>query len=100
MTDRTPRTRAPAPSVATCGHLDQDWPKGPWLILLYPGNTQVDAAERYSTHARHLGKVSYVPVATSWGEEHPGVAVALFAVHLGEAGRVGTLLVTYRRDLV
>jgi hypothetical protein len=50
-------------------------------------------------HLEGLGKASYVTVATSWGEERPGVAVALFAAHLEEAGRVGTLLVTYRRDV-
>jgi hypothetical protein len=76
---------------------EHSWPAGASLILLYPGDTQVDAAARYREHALQLAAVSYLPVATSWGEQRPGAGVALFAAHLEEAYRVGTLLVTYRR---
>ncbi len=70
---------------------------GPVVILLYPGDGQVDAAARYRTHAAQLAAQGYVPVATSWGETRPGAGEALFAAHLEEAYRVGTLLVTYHR---
>jgi hypothetical protein len=49
-------------------------------------------------HAESLATAGYVPVATSWGEERPGAGSAFFAANLEEAYRVGTLLVTYRRN--
>jgi hypothetical protein len=67
------------------------------LILLYPGDTQVDAAGRYRTHASELGHLGYRPAATSWGEERPGAGSAMLFANIEEAYRVGTLLVTYHR---
>ncbi len=78
--------------------VERGWPAGPSLVLLYPGDTQVDAAGRYRAHAAALAAAGYVPVATSWGEERPGAGVAFLAAHMEEAYRVGSLLVTYRRD--
>lgn len=85
------RCRAPRP-------VGDGWPDGPTLILLYPGDEQVDASGRYRAHAEALAAVGYAPIATSWGETPPGVGSALFLGNLEEAYRVGTLLVTYRRE--
>jgi hypothetical protein len=74
------------------------WPDAPALVLLYPGDTQVDAASRYRYHAWQLASLGYVPVATSWGQERPGAGSAYFLGNLEEAYRIGTLLVTYRRE--
>lgn len=74
------------------------WPSGALLIVLYPGDSQVDAAARYRDHAAQLRPLGYAPVSTSWGETRPGAGEAVFAAHLEEAFRVGTLLVTYRRS--
>jgi hypothetical protein len=74
------------------------WPAGQTLILLYPATTQIDGTDRYRTHAELLAAAGHAPVATSWGEEPPGVGSALFFGNLEEAYRVGTLLVTYRRE--
>ncbi|MET0773121.1 MAG: hypothetical protein ABWZ82_08565 [Candidatus Limnocylindrales bacterium] len=74
-----------------------DWTGGEVLVALYPGKTQEDAATRYAQHVTELGSAGYEPVATSWGEERPSAGTALFAAHLEEAYRIGTLLVTYRR---
>lgn len=73
-------------------------PDVPTLVLLYPGDTQVDAASRYRDHARQLSSLGYVPVATSWGEQRPDAGSAFFFGNLEEAYRVGALLVTYRRE--
>jgi hypothetical protein len=74
------------------------WPDGPTLVLLYPGDTQVDASSRYRYHAWQLSSLGYVPVATSWGQERPGASSAFFFANLEEAYRIGTLLVTYVRE--
>ncbi len=74
------------------------WPAARTLVLLYPGNEQVDAAGRYRVHAEALASAGYEPVATSWGQTPPGAADAFFFGNLEEAYRVGTLLVTYRRE--
>src|SRR6187431_2181800 len=87
-------------ACASCRELrpvTPDWTRGDVLGLLYPGDTQLDASARYAAHVTGLGSVGYEPVATSWGEERPGAGSALFAAHLEEASRIGTLLVTYRR---
>ena len=78
-------------------------PEGPWpgearLVLLYPGDTQIDAAARYDAHADALDAFGYHAVATSWGEERPDAGSAFLMGNLEEAYRVGTLLVTYHRD--
>ena len=78
--------------------VEGSWPAGPTLVLVYPADTQVDAAGRYRAHAEQLGAAGYAPVSTSWGEEPPGAGAAFFLGNLEEAYRVGTLLVTYRRD--
>jgi hypothetical protein len=72
------------------------WPSTDLLIVLYPGDTQVDAAARYRTQAAELARVGFTPLATSWGQERPSAGAAMLAAHLEEAYRVGTLLVTYR----
>ena len=74
-----------------------DWVRDDVLVVLYPGDTQLDASARYAAHVTGLASAGYEPVATSWGEERPSAGSALFAAHLEEADRVGTLLVTYRR---
>jgi hypothetical protein len=78
--------------------VDTTWPKATPLVLLYPGDTQVDASQRYIAHASALDGAGYHVVATSWGEERPSAGSAFFFAHLEEAYRVGTLLVTYRKD--
>jgi hypothetical protein len=78
--------------------VEDGWPAGSTLVLLYPANTQVDAAARYRVHLDQLGAVGYAPIATSWGEEPPGAGFAFFFGNLEEAYRVGTLLVTYARE--
>lgn len=74
------------------------WPADATLILLYPGEEQRVAAAAYRAHATLLAPAGYAPVATSWGETPPGVSDSLFFSNLEEAFRVGTLLVTYRRE--
>jgi len=74
------------------------WPAGRTLVLLYPGNEQVDASARYVAHAEALEAAGYLPIATSWGQTPPGAGSAFFFGNLEEAYRVGTLLVTYRRE--
>ena len=78
--------------------VEHGWPSAPSVILLYPGDTQIDAAGRYRTHAARLGPVGYHATATSWGQERPGAASAALFAGVEEAYRVGTLLVTYRRE--
>lgn len=89
-------------ACASCRELrpiEQGWPTGSLLVLLYPGNTQIDAAGRYRAHAERLAQHGYAAVATSWGEERPGAGSAFLFGNLEEAYRVGTLLVTYLRNL-
>jgi hypothetical protein len=74
------------------------WPAGRTLLLLYPGNEQVDASARYLAHAEALEAAGYLPIATSWGQTPPGAGSAFFFGNLEEAYRVGTLLVTYRQE--
>jgi hypothetical protein len=74
------------------------WPAGPTLILLYPAEEQRLAAALYRAHVALLGAAGYLPVATSWGETPPGVVDSVFFAHVEESFRVGTLLVTYRRE--
>jgi hypothetical protein len=74
------------------------WPSGRILVLLYPANTQAVAAAAYRAHAELLQAAGYAPVTTSWGQDPPGAGVAFFMGNLEEAYRVGTLLVTYRRE--
>jgi hypothetical protein len=78
--------------------VDPSWPTSTPLILLYHGDTQIDASQRYAAHAAALDAAGYRVVATSWGEERPSAGGAFFFAHLEEAYRVGTLLVTYRKD--
>ncbi len=79
--------------------VERGWPSSPSVILLYPGETQVDAAGRYRAHAADLGGAGYRAAATSWGEERPGAVSATLFAHVEEAYRVGTLLVTYHREV-
>jgi hypothetical protein len=94
------------PLLATCSGcrdlrpVENGWPGEAMLMLLYHGVTQADAAVRYRDHAITLAGRGYAPVATSWGDERPSAGTAFLFANLEEAYRVGTLLVTYRREPV
>ncbi len=75
------------------------WPSGRTVVILYTAESQVVAAAAYRAHAVLLDAAGYVPVTTSWGQNPPGAATAFFMANLEEAYRIGTLLVTYRREV-
>ncbi len=86
------------PACAELRPVERGWPSAVSVILLYPGETQVDAAGRYRAHAASLRTAGYDAVATSWGQDRPGAATAALFAGIEEAYRMGTLLVTYRRE--